>query len=426
MIRIRIFNYHKAKLCLTIIITTSIMYVFLQTIAIHNVVYREQNVIAIEAEHEDQNVKEWIDSRTNLKNLSKLGRILFMGDNPPTIQGNQQHQILLWKYGPTIEKRLMKHYTKDRIDPFRHCSVSNCDITYDDSALNTADLVIFHLHRTKSLKELPGKRGKEGQIWAFLTDESPYHTFMGRNTLTDQGKKINITNFNGIFNWSMSYRHDSDIPVPYGRTVLKNNLTNAWINMKRRDVLAAIMISNCRAPNNRLEYVKELQNFMKVDVYGNCGPLKCPGHYSKDCPLLDDYLFYLSFENSNCEEYITEKLWWNAFNKNAIPVIMGGSTESYKMLLPPKSFVHVDDFANPASLAQFLLRLNKTGEYMNYYGWKYNFEVLNEHGYFQSDVFHYCRACEALNYNDRSPKVYTNLEETWDYNKVCRPAWNSD
>ena len=69
---------------------------------------------------------------------------------------------------------------------------------------------------------------------------------------------------------------DSDIPVPYGRTVPKkyplNNLDLA-IN-KRRDVLVAILGSNCDGDNNRWRYVKELQKHLRVDVYGGCGPFK--------------------------------------------------------------------------------------------------------------------------------------------------------
>lgn len=70
---------------------------------------------------------------------------------------------------------------------------------------------------------------------------------------------------------------DSDIPVPYGRTValpepLETN-RKPWEN-KRRDVLVAIMGSNCGSNNHRWKYVKELQKHLNVDIYGKCGTLE--------------------------------------------------------------------------------------------------------------------------------------------------------
>ena len=43
--------------------------------------------------------------------------------------------------------------------------------------------------------------------------------------------------------------------------------------------------------------------------------MTCAGHFMRDCPDLDDYKFYLAFENSLCSEYITEKVWWNSYSK---------------------------------------------------------------------------------------------------------------
>ena len=71
--------------------------------------------------------------------------------------------------------------------------------------------------------------------------------------------------------------------------------------------MVAWFVSNCNAVNNRLEYALELSKFIDVDIYGDCGWLKC----DVDCNqmLSEDYKFYLSFENSNCKDYITEKFY---------------------------------------------------------------------------------------------------------------------
>jgi len=74
--------------------------------------------------------------------------------------------------------------------------------------------------------------------------------------------------------------------------------------------LAAIIVSNCEAKNDRLKYVHELEKHMTVHIYGACGPYKC----NKFCleRVKKEYKFYLAFEKANCKDYITEKFWYNA------------------------------------------------------------------------------------------------------------------
>lgn len=59
-------------------------------------------------------------------------------------------------------------------------------------------------------------------------------------------------------------------------------------------------------------YVRELQKYVSVDVYGSCGPLKCGQTFlDTHCyqqVLAPNYKFYLAFENSLCQDYITEKV----------------------------------------------------------------------------------------------------------------------
>lgn len=135
-------------------------------------------------------------------------------------------------------------------------------------------------------------------------------------------------------------------------------------------------------------------------------------------------MFYLSFENSNCDEYITEKLWWNAFEKGAIPIVMGGSDQAYRKLLPPDSYINIADFASPKILADYVAFLNRTGDFVSFYRWRKQFRVLNEHGYFKSKSVHYCRICEALNYNVRNTsKVLTNMKDWWSVQANCHASW---
>ena len=96
--------------------------------------------------------------------------------------------------------------------------------------------------------------------------------------------------------------------------------------------------------------------------------MTCAGHFMRDCPDLDDYKFYLAFENSLCSEYVTEKVWWNSYSKvvrarrpikdsavfpqGAVPIVMGGLSErDYSKIAPPNSYLHIDQFEGPKHLA---------------------------------------------------------------------------
>ena len=61
----------------------------------------------------------------------------------------------------------------------------------------------------------------------------------------------------------------------------------------------------------RETYVKKLKTFFPVDVYGKCGKLECPRNNETACflKLEKEYKFYLSYENSLCKDYTTEKFF---------------------------------------------------------------------------------------------------------------------
>ncbi|XP_063599453.1 4-galactosyl-N-acetylglucosaminide 3-alpha-L-fucosyltransferase FUT6-like isoform X1 [Penaeus indicus] len=356
-------------------------------------------------------------SRKQVNSLSVLGRRMFLEEDVGAPQ-DRNFTILVWHYVNFTEKRLIYRFGDVRVDPFDDCSVHNCHITYEESAAPTADAVYIHFHRTLGPHTFPKRSGPD-QVWIWGTDESPVHNFW-------KAKDKNLKHYSGYFNWSMTFRMDSEIPVPYGRTLrLPDNQTALQPEdvFAMKSKLAAVMMTNCRqSSNDRLPYIRHLQKHMKVDFYGRCGSLKCPGHIRKDCELLEKYKFYLSFENSNCHDYITEKVWWNALEKKAVPVVMGGRAEDYRRMLPPNSFVHVDDYETPEDLAKYLKFLDSNREaYMKYHQWRHQYKIVQEHGYFGAPIYHYCRMCEALNYNARTPTTYNDLEAFWGKKQQCQP-----
>ena len=115
-------------------------------------------------------------------------------------------------------------------------------------------------------------------------------------------------------------------------------------------------MSNCHTDSHRELYVKELQKHVSVDIFGGCGrPLNCTlGRDECFLEIALSYQFYLSFENSLCKDYATEKLF-RALAADLVPVVMGGA--NYSNIVPTKSVINVQDFASPELLGKELKRL---------------------------------------------------------------------
>lgn len=179
------------------------------------------------------------------------------------------------------------------------CPVNSCQLTDSRRTAHSADAVLFRQN-----PRFPWFRRPPSQIWILYLLEAPYFT-------------PSLRRFNGHFNWTASYRHDSDIVAPYEKFVKHNRtipsvhpkMTRNYAEGKTKKI--AWFVSNCKATNLRLEYAKELSKYMQVDIFGKCGDKRCPrGQNSCSQMLNKDYKFYLSFENSNCRDYITEKFFF--------------------------------------------------------------------------------------------------------------------
>ena len=180
----------------------------------------------------------------------------------------------------------------------QRCPVSACSLTDSRRHAASADAIVF-----RQDPRFPPNHRPPNQIWILYLLEAPNFT-------------PDLRRFNGHFNWTATYRRDSDIVAPYEKFVPydshavrhKTNPSRNYAAGKTKKV--AWFVSNCHASNQRLEYAKELGKYMEVDIFGKCGDKQCPrGKDSCSEMLNKDYKFYLSFENSNCRDYITEKFF---------------------------------------------------------------------------------------------------------------------
>ncbi|CAG8809124.1 20698_t:CDS:2, partial [Cetraspora pellucida] len=231
------------------------------------------------------------------------------------------------------------------------------------------------------IKQIP--QHKAGQVWWFrFADEGlGYYWFVG------------LESFLNLFDITLGSPGDLfDIFQPaYG--IHKDNIpkfyeTHVPFNEKREDVFISWMAGNCNPINNRTDYVYELMQHITIHSYGNC-------HHNQEIPdnirekygikegesayysthmyevkidTISQYKFHITFENSNCKGYVTEKVY-DSFLGDSIPIYMGApDIDNY---VPPHSIIKVSDFKNVEDLAKHIYMVaNNQTLYESYFEWK--------------------------------------------------------
>ncbi|XP_034557178.1 alpha-(1,3)-fucosyltransferase 4-like [Notolabrus celidotus] len=282
--------------------------------------------------------------------------------------------------------------------------IGGCTLTDDWSAHREADAVIVHHREVESgTVYLPPEPRSSAQKWIWMNYESPAHT-------------PGLRRFNNVFNLTLTYRTDSDIFLPYGYLVLKNQRSprnhlaqplHAPSSQPLRPRLLAWVISNWSESHERVAFYYQLSRHIKVDVFGRAGrPLPEDRGRGSVVRMLGRYQFYLALENSRHTDYITEKLW-NAVLAGSIPVVLGPSRQNYERFLPPKAFIHVDDFPSVRALAKYLLRLSRDPVRLRrHLDWRGSYS-LHQPSFWAE---HYCTACRAVRRTRGRTEVVQDLE----------------
>lgn len=222
--------------------------------------------------------------------------------------------------------------------------------------MDKADIVEFHDPDTV-LHDLPQK-ARPDQLFMVLTWESPIR---GHSHTTDDGLM-------GQYNLLRSYRFDSDLVMPFIPTCQGQAIDSARWRLvpfaKRHPEAVAFIASNCEAENSRQDFIRDLSAHIDVHSYGRC-------LHNRDLPESDEqqhgvgplatlarYKFYSAIENSNCWDYVSEKLV-RAWQLGVIPIVTSwkGSPDYTRFAPNNHSFIDAGKFASPEALAKYLKRV---------------------------------------------------------------------
>ena len=295
-----------------------------------------------------------------------------------------------------------------------NCSFK-CEVTNDKSQIEDVNALVFHANDIWTLSgffgtilnpliKLPSYRDPN-QVWVMWSMEPMCYMW---------GKVPSH-----MFNWTVLYRRDSTIPMPFSAFVKgfsnteiikneeelkipikQNHAVNYWAEKSK---MAVIQVSNCKDQARRYKVINELAKFIDVDEFGSCsGNMICKhGIPTVICGqrYFKPYKFYLAFENTFCRDYLSEK-FWNALERHQIPVI--AATKVTLETAPPNSYLNVYDFPSVKHLADRMLEIAGNATLFNsFFEW--------ENTYVHDPVHPYCKLCQRL-HEDHPAQSYHDME----------------
>lgn len=228
----------------------------------------------------------------------------------------------------------------------KKCPFTNCFVTDDRGyfgKIEEFDVILFNALNLNTYDILPTIR-RAHQIYVFVSSKS------ARAYPVPPG-------YDGVFNWTWTYRLDSNILFSY--IIVKNKRgdvvgpkTNMrWFprnkmskpkefvknNLQNKTIAIAWIKTNCYTRNVGEDFAFELKkqlslNSLTMDIYGECegADIHCSGDNECATKLRADikkYYFYLALEDAVSEDYVTDKILL-ALNNYAVPVVYGGANYS--------------------------------------------------------------------------------------------------
>lgn len=304
---------------------------------------------------------------------------------------SERKVILIW--APAFGNK--SPFTIDR----KNCG--NCVISFDKAIISESNTaaVLFHFD-TIDVNDMPPTR-YQNQLHVFWDMEASAN-LMYR-------KFFPTTKESYDFNATMTYRLDSDFLASYQSPAIadlfmEKNESSIQDILKSKSKMAMAIISDCSilpGARMRLKLIKELRDHgLNIDLFGSCFYNRISkGEVSS---TIRQHKFYFAYENSyHCKDYITEKLFTNAYGNDVVPVVWGAEKQDYEAIAPRDSFIFAEDFSSPEELIQHLEFLDKNDDaYMKYFRWRtMGREALPQYRRTRG-ICALCRALHGINVDD--------------------------
>ncbi|CAF1138142.1 unnamed protein product [Rotaria sordida] len=209
--------------------------------------------------------------------------------------------------------------------------------TYDQSYLKQADLIAYHsIHMPRNDLPILIRNNQQQQFSMVYILESEVHSLNG-----EYWHKIDFPMW---YNLERSYPE----PATYFNlhTYLNQLFAPIKIPFSKKITTAPIVwiITNCRAYNSRQVFIQELMSYIRIDSYGKClNNIKSnhiTTHKQSNSILYSSYKFVIAIENSNCEDYVTEKLI-DVLSSTSIPIVASRNGKpDYTRFAPKYSYIN--------------------------------------------------------------------------------------